>query len=89
MIPLDAEIEMLKIFGGNFVGMSTVPEVIVARHCGVRVVGFSVMTNMCVPGEVADHNAIGDVGRKAGDVLVPLLQESLPEMVKELSSAKH
>lgn len=57
---------------------------IVARHSGLRVVGFSVMTNMCLPGVVADHGVIGDVGRSAGERLIPLLRESLPSIAKAL-----
>ena len=76
---------MIRTLGGHFVGMSTVPEVIVARHSGLRVLGFSVMTNMCVPGIIADHNEIGNVGKKAGDILIPLLQKALPEILHEVT----
>ncbi|KAK2952411.1 putative Purine nucleoside phosphorylase 1 [Blattamonas nauphoetae] len=79
-----AEHKFILTCGGNFVGMSTVPEVIVARHSGMRCLGFSVMTNMCVPGVEADHTAISAAGKSAGDRLVPLLRESLPAIAAEL-----
>ncbi|KAB7508138.1 Purine nucleoside phosphorylase [Armadillidium nasatum] len=43
-----AELRVLRVMGVDAVGMSTVPEVVVARHCGIDVFAFSLITNKCI-----------------------------------------
>ena len=76
-----AEYRYFKAIGGDAAGMSTVPEVIVARHMGVPCFGVSVITN-CGLGDVdnGDHEFVQEQGRKAG-VRMSLL---FTELIKEL-----
>ena len=78
-----AEYRFLRAIGADAVGMSTVPEAIVARHGQMRVLGFSVITDMCLPDalEPATHAAILAVANEAEGKLRRLVRrivEALP-----------
>jgi len=70
-----AEYRFLRQIGADVVGMSTVPEVIVAVHSSMRTVGFSVITDMCLPDalEVADVQKIIAIANDAEPRLTALL----------------
>lgn len=61
-----AEYRYFKAIGGDAAGMSTVPEVIVARHMSIPVFGVSVITNCGLSEEIGDHEDVQIQGRKAG-----------------------
>jgi purine-nucleoside phosphorylase len=71
-----AEYRMLRAMGGDVVGMSTVPEVIVARQEGMRVLGLSIITDLCLPDalEPASVGRILAVARTAEPRLAALVQ---------------
>ncbi len=70
-----AEYRMLRNIGADVVGMSTVPEVIVAAHAGMRAVGISIITDQCLPDalEAADLARIIDTARRAEPSLTRLV----------------
>ncbi|MEX2142823.1 MAG: purine-nucleoside phosphorylase [Pirellulales bacterium] len=70
-----AEYRFLRQIGADAVGMSTVPEVLVARHCDLAVVGFSVVTDMCLPDALApaDINRIIAIANAAEPQLLKLV----------------
>ena len=75
-----AEYKMYRTLGGDTVGMSTVPEVIVAHHCGIKTFGISVVTDLGGfdnPVEVS-HEEV----QEAADKAQPLMTEIMREMIK-------
>lgn len=77
-----AEIRFMRTVGGDLAGMSTVQEVIAARHMGIRVLGISVVTNMAagVLPEKIDHEVVLEVGARAAASLTALLRALVPTL---------
>ena len=77
-----AEIRMLRALGADLVGMSTVPDVIVAVHSGMKVVGFSIVTDQCLPDalEPASLEQILAVAGRAEPHLTRLVAALVPQI---------
>jgi purine-nucleoside phosphorylase len=78
-----AEYRFLRIIGGDMVGMSTVPEVLVARHQGTKVLGFSLVTDMGLPDhmEPCSHEKIVAAAGKAEPKLTKLVKSIVERLV--------
>jgi purine-nucleoside phosphorylase len=77
-----AEIRMLRTLGADLVGMSLVPEVLAARHLGIRCLAISCVTNLAagVSPEPIDHEQVLEIGARAAGSLVSLLRELVPTL---------
>ncbi len=77
-----AEIRMARTLGADAVGMSTVPETIAARHCGMQVLGISCITNLAagVKDQPISHEEVMEMGRRVRGDFAALLTEIVKEM---------
>lgn len=79
-----AEIRAFRTLGATLVGMSTVPETIVARHMGIEVLGLSCVTNLAagLGTKLLSHEEVFETGKKVEHRLARLLERLMPEMCK-------
>lgn len=78
-----AEYNMFKILGGDAVGMSTVPEVIVANHAKIKVLAFSIITDLGVSGKIVEvtHEEV----QEAAKIAQPKMAFIIREVIKQLN----
>ena len=83
-----AEIRYLRTIGADLVGMSTIPEVIAARHVGIKVLAISCVTNMAagISDEVLSHEDVLATGERVKGDFVALLRAVLPEIAAEVNT---
>ena len=80
-----AEIRMLRAVGGDAVGMSTVPEVIVARHAGIRVLGLSCISNMAagILPQPLSHEEVMETAERVKETFLRLVKGILHSLPRE------
>jgi purine-nucleoside phosphorylase len=74
---------MMRKLGADAVGMSTVPEATVARHCGIKVLAISCITNVAagLTNAEINHQEVMTVGERAGKQLSELIVQVIPRIV--------
>jgi purine-nucleoside phosphorylase len=80
-----AEIRFLRTIGADLVGMSTVPEVIVARQIGIKVLAISCVTNMAagITDQPINHEEVLEIGRKIAGQFRSLLRDVVPVIAQD------
>jgi len=81
-----AEIRAFRMWGADAVGMSVVPEVILARHCGLRVLGLAAITNLAVG--LSEEKVTHEGTLHYGELTARKLTKLIPEFIKELGRAE-
>ena len=79
-----AEVRFFRTVGADAIGMSTVPEVIVARHCGIRVFGVSVITNESNTDNIATNLNDGDDVVREADIAAVKMTELFTRIISRL-----
>lgn len=79
-----AELRLVQAVGGDTVGMSTVPEVIVAAHMGIKIVGISLVTNKCIMDydttEKPNHAEVLEVGKQRSDCVLKIVTKLIGKL---------
>jgi purine-nucleoside phosphorylase len=72
-----AEYRYFRAIGGDAVGMSTVPEVIVANHAGIKCFGISIVTDLGVPGKIVEvtHEEVQEIGNSVQPLMTLIMKE--------------
>jgi purine-nucleoside phosphorylase len=84
-----AEIRAFRTMGADLVGMSTVPEVIVARQMGIKVLAISCVTNMAagILDQPIHHEEVLETGRRIAGQFKALVREMVPQIATDVTKA--